>query len=149
MDASDLTRRIIDNLNFSPADAPELLDDDAPKADLWPEIKALLQQPNEAFVRGMYLLLVRRPADGPGLAAYCEALGAGMDRAYVIQALALSDAARDEGVDVTWIPRLDEPLTPLRLFSLKFLRKAIRRVMAVRPRGAWARIKRGVRRLAS
>jgi len=138
MDANDLARRINDNLHWSHLGANEL-------GDLWPQIEALWSEPDESFVSGLYLVLLGRLADPEGMAALCGAMAAGMKRADVVRSLALSDEARTQNLNVSWLSRLDRPP---RRSSLTFL-CALWRFTAVRPRGVWGRVKNRLRRMAS
>jgi hypothetical protein len=139
MDANDLVRRINDNLHWSHVGANKLL-------DVWEQIEALWSEPNESFVAGLYLVLLGRQADPKGKASWCGAMATGMKRADVVRSLALSDEARTQNLDVTWLSRLDGP--PCKS-SLAFLRKVFWRLTAVRPRGVWRRVKNQLRRMAS
>jgi hypothetical protein len=150
MDANDLARRIHDNLHWSRAVDRESFagEADRPK-DVWTQIEALWEEPDESFVSELYLVLLGRPADAVGMTALCSAMATGMKRADVVRALALSDEARNQNLDVSWLPRLNGPPPAPRRFSLAFLRAAFWRLTAVRPRGVWSRIKKRWRRMAS
>src|SRR5205823_358410 len=51
-----------------------------PSADVWEKVQALLGQPAEQFVRGLYPLLLGRAADPRGLIDYLTALASGTSR---------------------------------------------------------------------
>jgi hypothetical protein len=113
------------------------------------QIEALWKEPDEAFVTDLYLVLLGRPADVVGATALCSAMASGMKRADVVRALALSDEARNQNLDLSWLPSLNGPPPPPRRFSLAFLRAAFWRLTAVRPRGVWSRVKKRWWRMAS
>src|SRR5665213_433938 len=148
MDENDLVRRINDNLYWSRIDDEGSLNGgDRPK-DIWAQIEALWLKPDELFVRGLYPLLLERKADPGGVAAHCSAMAAGAKRADVVRSLALSDEARMLDLDVSWLPRLDDPPPRHRRFSLAFLKSAVWGLTAVRPRTVWAHVKNRLRRTA-
>jgi hypothetical protein len=145
MDAIDLARRINDNLHWSRAGAVGPLDGEDRPLDLWAQIQALWGEPDESFASGLYLLLLGRMGDPEGMASLCRAMAAGLKRADVVRALALSEEAVMQKLDVSWLPRLGDPPRPRR-FSLAFLCSAFWRLTAIRPRGFWSRIKKAVSR---
>ena len=106
---------------------------------MWPES-------DESFVSGLYLVLLGRLPDAAGLTAFCQAMAGGMKRPDVIRALALSDEARKQKLDVSWLPRLNggAAAAPRRL-AFPFLRRVFWRLTKVRPRGVWLRVKKKLR----
>jgi hypothetical protein len=150
MDATDVARRINDNLLWSRAGEQESLDGEVRPKDVWAQIEALWPESDESFVSGLYLVLLGRLPDAAGVTALCQAMAEGMKRADVIRALALSDEARNQKLDVSWLPLLNggTAAAPRRL-AFTFLRRVFWRLTAVRPRGVWSRIKKGLRRMAS
>jgi hypothetical protein len=149
MDANDLVRRINDNLHWSHIDVNKSLDGEDQTKDIWAQIVALWPKPDESFVDGLYLLLLDREADSAGMAAHCSAMAAGSPRADVVRSLALSDEARMRDLDVSWLPRLDDPPPRPVRSPLVFLKTAFWDLTAVRPRGVWAHVKNRLRRRAS
>ncbi|HBI45539.1 MAG TPA: hypothetical protein DDY78_22200 [Planctomycetales bacterium] len=150
MNAADVARRIHDNLHWSRAGEKELLDGNGRPKDVWAQIEALGPDSDESFVSGLYLVLLGRAPDATGMTALCQAIAGGMKRADVIRALALSDEARNQKLDVSWLPRLNgEPPPAPRRLALSLLQRIFWRLAAVRPRGVWSRVKKGLRRMAS
>jgi Domain of unknown function (DUF4214) len=150
MDATDVARRIHDNLHWSRAAEQDSLDREARPKDVWGQIEALWPESDESFVSGLYLVLLGRLPDAAGLTAFCQAMAGGMKRPDVIRALALSDEARKQKLDVSWLPRLNggAAAAPRRL-AFPFLRRVFWRLTKVRPRGIWSRVKKKLRQLAS
>ena len=71
MDALRIVRRIYDNLGW-PA-AFDLPDADCPGDYLWGRVEAYWREPDQTFITVLYLLLLGRPADAEGVAAFCAA----------------------------------------------------------------------------
>jgi hypothetical protein len=83
--------------------AARLLDPACFPLDYFVQVRKLWEQPAEEFVRGLYLLLLKREADAEGLEHYLSDLSAGTARGEVVRALALSDEARAAGVPTGWL----------------------------------------------
>ena len=147
MNAANLAQRIYDNLNWAhsvgsdPVFAPG-----ARPADVWSEIQAVWKAPDRAFVEGLYLALLSRPADPAGLEIWCGALAGGLSRADLVRTLAQSQEARNSRVDVSWLSRLPTPPPPRRPLPLRLLRAVWRRCKALRPGVLWSKVKAGARR---
>jgi hypothetical protein len=150
MDATDVARRIHDNLRWSRAGEQESLDKEVRPKDVWGQIEALWPESDESFVSGLYLMLLGRIPDAAGMAALCQAMAGGMKRADVIRALAMSDEARNQKLDISWLPRLNGgPAAAPRRLAFTFLRRVFWRLTKVRPQGVWSHVKKGLRRMAS
>jgi hypothetical protein len=72
-----------------------------------------------------------------------------MKRAEVVRNVALSDEARSQNLDVSWLSRLEQPPPAPRRTSFVILKGAFCRLTAIRPQGVWARFKKHWRRAAS
>ena len=106
----------------------------------------LWEEPDESFVCGLYWLLLGRMGDPEGIAAMCRAIATGTTRADIVRAVALSEEAASQKLDVSWLPRLDDHPPAPPLLSFACLRSAFLRLRALRSRGFWSRIKKRVRR---
>jgi GT2 family glycosyltransferase len=84
--------------------ADALLDPACYPVDYPAAVRRLWQCPEEAFVAGLFLLLLRREADGPSLQRYVRHLRRGMPRRAVLQHIALSREATEAGLPLTWLP---------------------------------------------
>jgi glycosyltransferase involved in cell wall biosynthesis len=87
-------RRAADSL-LDPACYP--VDYPAAVLRLWP-------CPEEAFVAGLFLLLLRREADPPSQQRYVRHLRRGMPRRAVVKHIALSREAAETGLPLSWLP---------------------------------------------
>lgn len=72
----------------------------------------LWQMPNEDFVRGLYDLILRRPADGGGLQWHLNHLNATGDRRSIVELLLNCDEAKSRGTDTTWLANFVPPAPP-------------------------------------
>ena len=148
MDATDLARRINDNLHWSRSGASELPKGKDRPLHLWQKIEFLWREPDETFAAGLYWLLLGRMGEAEGLALLCAAMAAGAKRADIVRAVALSDEAFQQKLDLSWLSHLDDPPPDPRRLSLAFARNALRRLAALRPKRIWVRVTKPFRRVA-
>lgn len=78
------------------------------------KIAELWDQPAEAFVRGLYALLLQRAPDPEGLRSFLESLEKGTDRSQVVRVIVASEEAQARRFDRSWIESLPAvPVTPV------------------------------------
>ena len=94
--------------------AGELLSPDSfdPARDYPAGLAALWPAGDEEFVRGVYVLLYRRPADGLGFRHFTTALRAGLPRLEVVRHLLESDEAKARQVPGGWLAGFVPPAPP-------------------------------------
>ena len=121
------------------ADWVEGIDGFSPEG-AWAEITHLLEQPDEAFVRGLYRLLFDRLTPRHDeLELHFSALKQGIARADVIREFAHSEEATHRQLDLSWLDRLEDVPEPItidprsvivaersRLFSIRDRREFVR-----------------------
>ncbi len=73
-------------------------------------LQKLWYAPNEEFVRGLYDLILRRPADAGGLKWYVAHLDEGGDRRAIVETLLRSDEVKSRGTDTSWLVNFIPPL---------------------------------------
>jgi len=83
---------------------------------------------DEAFVDGLYRLLLGRPADSTGLEDRAAALRSGALRLDLVRAVATSGEAQARGIEPSWLEGLDQRVSDLgRPGRLARARRALRR----------------------
>ncbi len=148
MNEADLARRIYDNLNWAQGVEPNpVFSQRARPADVWSQVQAVWEEPDPAFVEGLYLILLSRRADPAGLELWCAALAGGLSRAELVRTLAQSHEVRRTRLDVSWLSRLPAPPPPPRRpLPLRVWGAVWRRCKALRPGALWSKVKAGARR---
>ena len=76
------------------------------------ELARLWHKPNEEFVRGLYLLLLRRPGDAVGMAGHLSHLENLGTRQLVVEWLLFSEEARLRRTDTSWFADFLPPPDP-------------------------------------
>src|SRR5205823_2751765 len=78
---------------------------------------------DEAFVDGLYRLLLGRPADLDGLAGHVASLRDGVARLELVHVISTSQEAGENGLDASWlqgleqrVPRLARPSRLMRTY---------------------------------
>src|SRR5262249_42161424 len=120
----EAARRAADSL-LDPACYP--VDYPAGVLHLWP-------CPEEAFVAGLFLLLLRRAGDPPRQRRYVRHLRRGIPRRAVVEHIARSREAAEAGLPLAWLPAFlrRPPAEPPRRFRL------LDRLRVLATRLAWA-----------
>jgi GT2 family glycosyltransferase len=116
--------------------AENLLDPACYPVDYSAGVLRLWDGTDEAFVEGLFMLLLARPVDPASCAAYVRLLRRGMPRQTVVRHVARSPEAALHGVPLDWLTRLGRltPLDPPRSQRIGLLDRL--RVLATR--FAWA-----------
>jgi GT2 family glycosyltransferase len=110
-EAPQVTERLAELLANAAALEPEaarraattLLDPACYPVDYPAQVLRLWRQPDDAFVRGLFLLLFGREADPPTLDHYLRLLARGMPRRAVVRHLALSREAAENRLPLFWL----------------------------------------------
>jgi glycosyltransferase involved in cell wall biosynthesis/GT2 family glycosyltransferase len=89
------------------AAASGLLDPTCYPVDYLAVVRRLWNEPNEAFLSGLYNLLLNRDVDHEGRAHYLASLQRGTPREVIVRHLALSAEARQAGRPVGWLKALE------------------------------------------
>jgi hypothetical protein len=104
MDKTQLVNRILDNLAW----ATSVGEPPSPvrSAELWPEIVKLWSRSDEEFVRGLYILLLKKEPDPEGLASFLHLLRSGGLRSEVIRRLSAREPSALCRIDPVWLEAL-------------------------------------------
>lgn len=78
----------------------------------------LWHAPNEEFVRGLYDLILRRPADAAGVRWFVAHLEADGDRRAIVESLAACDEAKSRGTDSSWLADFVPPPAPTAVVAI-------------------------------
>ncbi|HYT89883.1 MAG TPA: hypothetical protein VEL76_14350, partial [Gemmataceae bacterium] len=116
--------------------AQTLLDPACYPTDYPASVLSFCRQPDDGFVRGLFLLLFGREADPPSLARYRELLRRGMPRRAVLRHLALSREAADNALPLFWLDATEQLLPPDTPSAVRV--KFLDRVRVLATRLAWA-----------
>jgi glycosyltransferase involved in cell wall biosynthesis/GT2 family glycosyltransferase len=118
--------------------AAGLLDPSCYPVDYLAAVRRLWREPNEAFLNGLYNLLLNRDPDDEGKAHYLAQLARGTPRQVVVRHLAVSDEARQAGRPVSWLASLERGpwKRPLRQRALSLIKRLAHRVLGRRGRPA-------------
>ncbi|QEL14441.1 glycosyltransferase [Limnoglobus roseus] len=75
-------------------------------------LQKLWHVPNEEFVRGLYDLILRRPADASGIRWFVAHLEADGDRRAIVEQFVTCDEAKSRGTDTSWLANFVPPPDP-------------------------------------
>ena len=96
--------------------------------DMVVELNRIWHRTNEEFIRGLYDLILRRPADAVGLQWHTAQLDRGCSRRDIIESLLYCNEARIRNTDTTWFadfiapPTLPQAVLPTPVIAVAVVR---------------------------